>query len=150
MKKIFFYSFSFFMLLSFTALKAQNAANSNEVPISNNNPALKEDAMKAKAQRIETQKNKHTQLAAVSKPIVKSPLDENDIYMGRKAEFLGNMTVSELPSDFPKYDKSYGLGYYNNLVDNYYGAHKDILKDYVRQKIEHNYPSGKNQQLNTK
>lgn len=68
-------------------------------------------------------------------------LNENDIYMGRKAEFLNNLTVTELPSDFPKYDKSYGLKYYNNIVDNYYGAHKDILKPGVKEKIEKMYPS---------
>ena len=146
MKKMFFYSFSLLMMLSFSKLKAQNL---KEGPISNNNPELREQAMKAKARRIEMQKNKPAQLAA-TKPISKSPIDENDIYMGRKAEFLGNMTVTELPADFPKYDKSYGLRYYNNLVDNYYGAHKNILKDNVRQKLEGSNPYSSPQQLNTK
>jgi hypothetical protein len=68
-------------------------------------------------------------------------INEDDIYMGRKAEFLNNLTVSELPSDFPKYDKSYGLRYYNNLVDNYYGAHKNILQPRVKEKMERMYPS---------
>jgi len=144
MKKTFLYSFGFLMILSFAKLKAQDL---KQEPVPNNNPALKEAALKAKTRRMEMKQPKP---AATSKPVVKSHIDENDIYMGRKAEFLGNMTVSELPADFPKYDKSYGLKYYNNLVDNYYGAHKDILKDFVRKKIEHNYPSDNNQQLNTK
>jgi len=71
-------------------------------------------------------------------------LDENDAYMGRKAEFLNNLTVSELPVDFPRYDKSYGLGGYNIVVDNYYAQHTDILKPGVKAKIMSSHPSNKN------
>ena len=134
MKKIFFYSLSLFILSSLTELNAQESK-----PVPNDNPALKEAAMKAAAKRNETQKNKPAQLA-VTKPISKSPVDEDDIYMGRKAEFLSNLTVSELPVDFPKYDKSYGLRYYNNLVDNFYFTHKNILKDGPKQKLEKSNP----------
>jgi hypothetical protein len=136
MKKIFFYSLSLLILSSFTELNAQESK-----PVPNDNPALKEAAIKAKAQRMETQKNKPAPAQlAVTKPASKSPIDENDIYMGRKAEFLSNLTVNDLPTDFPKYDKSYGLRYYNNLVDNFYFTHKDILKDGPRQKLEKSNP----------
>jgi hypothetical protein len=139
--------FGIFVVFS-SETKAQTA---KEEPVSNNNAALKEEALKAQARRNKAKQVQDAKLATANKVIVKDNIDENDTYMGRKAEFLGNLTVNELPTDFPKYDKSYGLRYYNNLVDNYYGAHKDILKEKVRQKIEHHYPSGNNNQsLNTK
>ncbi len=146
MKKVFFYSISFLMIVSFTKLKAQTA---KEELVSKNNPSLEKDAMKARARKNQINKDKKAKIAATS-TIMVNPLDENDTYMGRTSEFLGNLTVSELPSDFPKYDKSYGLKYYNNLVDNFYGSHKDILKDGVRKKIEHHFPPAANQELNTK
>ncbi|MBS1637130.1 MAG: hypothetical protein JST26_14525 [Bacteroidetes bacterium] len=62
-------------------------------------------------------------------------LDENDPYQGRKEEFLSNLTVKELPADFPKYDKSYGVGGYNTLVDQFYMTHQDILVESVRRKM---------------
>jgi hypothetical protein len=144
MNKLFFYALGFLILFSFSELKSQESK-----PIPNDNPALKEAAMKARAERVEKQKNKPAQLA-VKAPVSKSLIDEEDIYMGRKSEFLGNMTVSDLPSDFPKYDKSYGLRYYNNLVDNFYNSHRSILKDYVRKKLEGSNAYTSPQQLNTK
>ena len=63
-------------------------------------------------------------------------LDENDPYQGRKDEFLSNLTVKELPADFPKYDKSYGVGGYNTLIDQFYMTHQDILIESVRRKME--------------
>jgi hypothetical protein len=142
MRKTFRILLVFGLCSVFTFAKAQAP---KEEHISSNKSSLKEDAMKAKSRRIETKK---TGLATINKPIVKSPIDENDTYMGRKAEFLGNLTVSELPSDFPVYDKSYGLRYYNNLVDNFYGSHKDILQEKVKVKIDQHYPSGNNQKIN--
>ena len=62
-------------------------------------------------------------------------LDENDPYMGRSQEFLSRLTVTELPKDFPKYDKSYGISGYNDVVDNYYKSHGSIVKDWVKQKL---------------
>src|ERR1035437_458333 len=121
-------------LIGFIAMQAQ------ETPISNNNEHLKQDADKARVQRMQRDKAKlaatNNKVVAVNKPAYKNPIDENDVYMGRKDEFLGNLTVNELPADFPKYEKSYGLRYYNNIVDNFYASHKDILKEKVRQKIE--------------
>ena len=64
-----------------------------------------------------------------------APYDVNDKYMGRKAEFLNNLTVSELPADFPVYQKKWGVKEYNEVVDAYYRSHLSILKDQVKQKL---------------
>lgn len=69
------------------------------------------------------------------KPYITPPIDENDPYMGRTEEFLHVMVVDKLPTDFPKYAKSYGLRYYNNLVNNYFEAHLDLLQEKYKQKI---------------
>jgi hypothetical protein len=73
-----------------------------------------------------------TSVKAVSAP---SPYDVNDKYMGRKDEFLNNLTVSSLPNDFPLYDKKMSLMEYNQVVDNFYKTHPSILKDAVKQKV---------------
>jgi hypothetical protein len=67
------------------------------------------------------------------------PYDVNDKYMGRKMEFLNQMTVKELPFDFPVYQKElgWGLDEYNAVVQAYYMNHKDILKPRVLEKISY-------------
>jgi len=62
-------------------------------------------------------------------------LDENDLYQGRKEEFLSQLTVKELPSDFPKYEKWMGVRHYNEAITDYYKKHLDILIPSVKQKI---------------
>jgi hypothetical protein len=62
--------------------------------------------------------------------------DVNDAYMGRKDEFLNMMNVSELPSDFPLYDKKWGVKEYNGVVDAYFMNHMSILKDRVKEKVQ--------------
>lgn len=62
-------------------------------------------------------------------------LDENDMYQGRKEEFLSQLTVKELPSDFPKYEKWMGVRHYNEAITDYYKKHLDILIPSVRQKM---------------
>lgn len=136
--------------LVFCVFGVMQAQTQKEEAVSTANSTIKENALKAKLRRNEIKQAKQAHIAATNKLIVKSTIDENDAYMGRKVEFLGNLTVSELPADFPKYDKSYGLRYYNNLVDNYYGSHKDILKPKTREKIEYHYPSGNTQPINSK
>jgi len=64
------------------------------------------------------------------------PYDVNDKYMGRKDEFLNDITLPELPADFPVYDKQWSLKEYNQVVDAYFINHKDILKERVREKVE--------------
>lgn len=63
-------------------------------------------------------------------------LDENDPYQGRTQEFLSLLTVKELPSDFPKYKKSYGVGGYNALLDDFLATHKNIVTESVKRKLE--------------
>jgi len=64
------------------------------------------------------------------------PYDVNDKYMGRAAEFLGNLTVSQLPSDFPVYEKQWTLKEYNGVVTAFYYNHLDIVKEGVKRKLE--------------
>ena len=63
--------------------------------------------------------------------------DVNDKFMGRKNEFLNMIIVPELPSDFPIYDKQWGVKEYNAVIDAYFMTHKDILKERVKQKIQY-------------
>ena len=63
-------------------------------------------------------------------------IDENDEYQGRTQEFLSLLIVKELPADFPKYNKSYGIRGYNELLDNFLANHKDIITESVRKKLE--------------
>ena len=63
-------------------------------------------------------------------------IDENDEYQGRTQEFLSLLIVKELPADFPKYNKSYGIRGYNELLDNFLANHKDIITEIVRKKLE--------------
>ena len=62
-------------------------------------------------------------------------LDENDYYQGRKEEFLSQITLKELPLDFPKYEKWMGVKSYNQIIDEYYRKHLDILKPIVKNKL---------------
>jgi len=62
-------------------------------------------------------------------------LDENDPYQGRKEEFLSQLIVKELPADFPKYDKSYGVKNYNHIIDDYLSKHLDIVQPYLKTKL---------------
>ena len=63
-------------------------------------------------------------------------IDENDEYQGRTQEFLSLLIVKELPADFPKYNKSYGIRGYNELLDNFLATHKDIITESVRKILE--------------
>lgn len=65
------------------------------------------------------------------------PYDINDPYMGRKAEFLNQMIVTELPADFPKYEQQWDVKDYNAVVDAYYINHPEILKEKFRQKVKY-------------
>lgn len=62
-------------------------------------------------------------------------LDENDFYQGRKEEFLSQITLKELPADFPKYEKWMGVRHYNEVISDYYKKHLDILIPSVKQKL---------------
>ncbi len=62
-------------------------------------------------------------------------LDENDTYQGRTEEFLSQIILKELPTDFPKYEKWMGVRHYNEVVSDYYKKHLDIVTPLVRQKL---------------
>ena len=62
-------------------------------------------------------------------------LNENDMYQGRKDEFLAQITLKALPSDFPKYEKWMGVKGYNQIIDEYYKKHLDILIPSLKQKL---------------
>ena len=66
-------------------------------------------------------------------------LDENDPYQGRKEEFLSQITLKELPSDFPKYEKWMGVRHYNEVISDYYKKHLEILIPSVKQKLEQSH-----------
>lgn len=102
-----------------------------------NNAALKEAALKSNKHNS----NKKEAKSQNGSSTIKSPtstnfqLDENDPYQGRKAEFLNQLIVSEMPADFPKYEKWMGVKHYNQIIDDYYRNHLDILKEKVKNKL---------------
>lgn len=116
-------------LFSFTVFSQQKSA----VPKSEK-PATPQSTVSTS----ETDKNPRsaaTSGKSQSKAATPLPYDVDDKYMGRKAEFLNNLTVSELPADFPVYEKQWGLKEYNQVVDAFYLNHQDILKEKVKAKI---------------
>ena len=62
-------------------------------------------------------------------------INEDDIYQGRQKEILNNLTVKEIPADFPKYQKGKGIRWYNEEMDNYYRLHPAIVSELVRKKL---------------
>ena len=42
-----------------------------------------------------------------------------------------------MPSDFPIYDKHWGVKEYNGVIESYFMNHIDILKDNVKPKIQY-------------
>jgi len=66
--------------------------------------------------------------------------DVNDRYMGRKNEFLNSMIVSELPEDFPVYDRIWSVKDYSAVVEAYYANHMNLLKDRVKEKMYFLHP----------
>jgi hypothetical protein len=104
-----------------------------------NNPELKLQSEKERKENGSRAKSQS--LSAVTPPTPISientalQLDENDIYQGRKGEFLGNLTVKELPLDFPKYEKKLGIRGYNQKVDEFYASHLEIVTPSLRQKL---------------
>lgn len=115
-----------FILLSVCTF-AQTKSTNQQVPVND-------------VRQVGSQTNSRTNTNSAQtqvKPVTPLPYDVNDKYMGRKDEFLNSMIISELPSDFPVYDKQWGVKEYNGVVDAYYMTHMDILKDRVKQKIQY-------------
>ncbi len=64
-----------------------------------------------------------------------SYINENDVYMGRQAEILEILKIARIPTDFPKYKKGTTIREYNEIMDDYYRRHPDIIKDIYRKKL---------------
>lgn len=105
-----------------------------------NNPTLKEAAIKANQQK-QLKKNSSSSTPSLnsSKKVETIPnnfqVDENDNYQGRREEFLSQMIVKEIPNDFPKYEKWMGVRHYNEIIEEYYKKHLDIVTDKVKNKL---------------
>ena len=91
--------------------------------------------VKAKASTSNGSGNSGTVQSPVDTQGKSFQLDENDPYQGRKDEFLAQITLKELPQDFPKYEKWMGVRHYNQIIDEYYKKHLDILIPLLKQKL---------------
>jgi len=117
MTRITFLSVGFFCLFSINKINAQNQSSKTNFSQTKENNSWAQPSQKEE------------------KPYTTPPINENDPYMGRTEEFLHVMVINKLPTDFPKYEKNMGLRYYNNLVDNYFEQHLDLLQERYKQKI---------------
>jgi hypothetical protein len=124
MKQVFTLSFLF---VSLSVFSQQKIETSKPAPAKAEQAATQVPAVNPRSQATSTQ--------GLSQAAAPLPYDMNDKYMGRKEEFLGNMTVTQIPADFPLYDKNLSLEQYNKMVDTYYMNHKELLKDRVKEKI---------------
>lgn len=105
-----------------------------------NNPKLKEAALKAnqknQQRNVKTTPSKTVNNSKQINTITNSfQLNENDQYQGRREEFLSQMIVKEIPSDFPKYEKWMGVRHYNEIIEEYYKKHLDIVTEKVKNKL---------------
>ena len=116
------------IMLGFTAFSQQNVSNSQAQSTSSDQKNTENVANNVRSSAVSSQ-------VRTSEP-VPLPYDVNDKYMGRAKEFIGNLTVSELPSDFPLYDKNWSLKEYNQVVLAFYYNHLNIVKENVRKKLE--------------
>ena len=152
MKQIFTLLFLLFGLTVFSqqkttakqqAAKPQSAAPAAK-PVTAAKPAAVSTAAPAEIKPAATTENQtstntpdpRTAASSSQSRAVALPYDVDDKYMGRKDEFLNDITLPELPADFPVYDKQWNLKEYNQVVDAYFINHKDILKARVREKID--------------
>jgi hypothetical protein len=129
---------STFILLSISVF-GQTTATQKQVPAAQQSSEVQTNSRIENHQPSEVKDNPRTAASSARvnvTPTVKLPYDVNDKYMGRRDEFLNSMIVSELPSDFPVYDKQWGVKEYNAVVDAYCMKHMDILKDRVKEKIQ--------------
>jgi hypothetical protein len=116
------------VLIIFSSISsfAQNATKRDEKPAKQINP---NSGIQVKARTSEPGKQAGIKTESVFQ------LDENDAYQGRKDEFLAQIILKELPSDFPKYEKWMGVRHYNQIIDEYYKKHLDILIPVLREKL---------------
>lgn len=118
------------ILFSFTAFSQQRNVNTNT-----SSPQINE-TKNTTAPAAGNPRSSSVSVDARTSPATPLSYDMEDKYMGRKAEFLGNLIVSELPADFPVYNKQLDLEAYNLLVTAFYRNHLDIVTESVRKKLE--------------
>lgn len=126
-------------LLSFVFSFFISVSQSSSTPV-NINPKLKEAAVKANQKNQERKKQVITSTSQVKKNKVETiqnrfQLDENDQYQGRKDEFLSQLVIKDIPDDFPKYEKWMGVKHYNEIIEDYYKNHLEIVKEKVKNKL---------------
>jgi len=112
---------------------AQNTKKNSDINVSHKKIANQNSAATtiASDKSSEPQKNKHENINIKPSSYIK----EDDMYQGRQKEILNNLTVKEIPNDFPKYQKGKGIIWYNEQMDNYYKNHHDIVTELVRKKL---------------
>ena len=125
--------FSIGFFVGFANAKAQTS----EQRATNTNPKVKEAAMKARAGTTSQQHSVKITGKEGQNPDYAGlqGVTEDDPYQGRTQEFLNLMVVIKLPTDFPTYEKGTGIKYYNQVVDNYFRQHLDLLKEQPKQKL---------------
>ncbi len=128
MKAKFFYSLALMLGFNYYGFSQTNSAPAG------NNPALKEAAMKAHQKIIERKRQSKATSVPVDTKYV-GQLDENDKYMGKQQEYLNMITLNEIPSDFPQYQKGWTFVEYDNKVEKYFKDHKDIIKEAYKAKF---------------
>lgn len=126
-----------FYFVSFNLYSQENNSKYNEVKkqeaIQKNNSSTNEkQVIKSSVTKTPINKNVQPQVDTQGKSF---QLDENDPYQGRKVEFLSQITLKELPSDFPTYEKWMGVRHYNNIITEYYKKHLDIVTPKVKEKL---------------
>ncbi len=148
MKQIFTVLFLLFGLTVFsqqkTTAKQQQAKPQAAKPATATKPTAASTSAPAEIKPAATTENQtstnspdpRTAASSSQSRAVALPYDVDDKYMGRKDEFLNDITLPELPADFPVYDKQWNLKEYNQVVDAYFINHKEILKARVREKID--------------
>lgn len=127
------------VLVTFVFFTYNVSSQSSSAP-AGNNPALKEAAIKANHKNQERKKQVITGSGQVQKKQVQTiqnrfQLDENDQYQGRKDEFLSQLIIKDIPDDFPKYEKWMGVKHYNEIIEDYYKNHLEIVKEKVKNKL---------------
>lgn len=120
------------ILLVSISVFAQQKNVAKETPATNRVEPIKAQSADAGVGSPRTAASSSQSRTAEPAPL---PYNVDDRYMGRKEEFLGNLTVKELPADFPVYEKQWSLKEYNQVVTAFYYNHMDIVKENVKTKL---------------
>lgn len=123
MKQVFTLSFLLVSFLSFSQQRQENTVTKTSENISESNKSS--DNPRTTATSVQIQSSETHALS----------YNLEDKYMGREAEFLANLKVSDLPADFPIFKKEISIKEYNASVDAFYLSHEEILKKGVKEKL---------------